>query len=310
MDKFIEPGLMYRLLVEGVKDYAIYMLDENGVVLNWNAGAERAKGYTAEEIVGRNYDCFYSAQDRADGVPSRNLERALREEHYATEGWRYRKDGTTFWASVALDAIYDEAGGFVGFAKVTRDLTEQREATRRFEHQALHDSLTGVLNRAGVSETLQVRLPQTGQGSRIALHYIDLDRFKPVNDTFGHEGGDIVLQQVAARLLLLAETGSIVGRLGGDEFVVLQLGSPDDAAVKAMGEAILDSLALPIQITEKSVSIGASIGIAIAPSDGNEVMELMRNADLALYHAKKDGRGCLRFFDPAMSEQAFARSLL
>jgi PAS domain S-box-containing protein len=123
----------FRLLVEGVTDYAIYMLDPNGQVTNWNAGASRIKGYSADEIVGQNFSRFYVPEDAADGVPARALETARREGRYEAEGWRQRKDGTRFWASVVIDAIRDEEGELIGFAKITRDVTERREAQKRIE---------------------------------------------------------------------------------------------------------------------------------------------------------------------------------
>ena len=118
----------FRVLVEGVVDYAIYMLDPTGVITNWNAGGERIKGYSSSEIVGQNFSRFFTPEDRAAGVPAEALETAAREGKYEAEGWRVRKDGTRFWASVVLDRIRDKRGNLVGFAKVTRDITERREA--------------------------------------------------------------------------------------------------------------------------------------------------------------------------------------
>jgi PAS domain S-box-containing protein len=123
----------FRMLVQGVRDYAIYMLDPQGRVTNWNAGAEQIKGYTADEIVGEHFSRFYTEEDRADGEPARALETALREGRYEREAERVRKDGTRFWASVVLDPIRDETGELIGFAKVTRDITEQRRAQDELE---------------------------------------------------------------------------------------------------------------------------------------------------------------------------------
>jgi PAS domain S-box-containing protein len=117
----------FRLLVRAVGEYAIFMLDVDGSVISWNAGAQRIKGYTADEIIGRSFRIFYPPEEQATGHPSRNLEAALREGRFAEEGWRVRKDGTRFWASVVISPVYDDAGGHVGFAKVTRDQTEPRE---------------------------------------------------------------------------------------------------------------------------------------------------------------------------------------
>src|SRR6478752_7734443 len=115
----------YRLLVEAVTDYAIYLLDPSGIVTTWNPGAQRFKGYKADEIIGQHFSRFYTEEDRKAGVPTRALETAKREGKYEAEGWRLRKDGTRFWASVVIDAIKDERGALVGFAKVTRDMTEK-----------------------------------------------------------------------------------------------------------------------------------------------------------------------------------------
>jgi PAS domain S-box-containing protein len=118
----------FRLLIESIVDYAIYMLDPDGFVTSWNAGAERIKGFQTAEIVGKHFSTFYTPEDRATGVPQQVLETARREGKFAGEGWRVRKDGTRFWASVVVDAIKDEDGKLIGIAKITRDMTEQREA--------------------------------------------------------------------------------------------------------------------------------------------------------------------------------------
>jgi PAS domain S-box-containing protein len=123
----------FRMLVQGVRDYAIYMLDPNGHVTNWNAGAQNIKGYSADEIVGQHFSRFYTEEDRAAGVPAQALQRALTEGKYENEAWRVRKDGTHFWAHVLIDPIYDETGELAGFAKVTRDATEKRKAQLELE---------------------------------------------------------------------------------------------------------------------------------------------------------------------------------
>ncbi|HYI05980.1 MAG TPA: PAS domain S-box protein, partial [Reyranella sp.] len=118
----------FRLLVEAVSDYAIYMLDPNGIVISWNAGAERIKGYKASEILGQSFANFYEPADRTAGIPQRVLEIAARDGKFQAEGWRVRKDGSRFWAYVIIDPIRDPTGDIIGYAKITRDLTDRRKA--------------------------------------------------------------------------------------------------------------------------------------------------------------------------------------
>ena len=136
--KLVEEALkqsqeQFRLLVQGVSDYAIYMLDPEGVVANWNLGAHRIKGYTSEEIIGNHFSIFYTDEDRKAGEPQKALETAERDGRSEKEGWRVRKDGSRFWAHVIIDAIRDDDGKLIGYAKITRDITERREAQRQLE---------------------------------------------------------------------------------------------------------------------------------------------------------------------------------
>jgi PAS domain S-box-containing protein len=129
----LESERKFRLLVQGVTDYAIYMLDPEGLVTNWNTGAARIKGYSEDEVIGKHFSIFYTAEERAAGVPAQALEHACREGRYELEGWRCRKDGTRFWANAVIDAIRDDDGRLIGFAKITRNLTERRQAQLELE---------------------------------------------------------------------------------------------------------------------------------------------------------------------------------
>ncbi len=301
---------MYRLMVQGVTDYAIYLLDAHGTVLNWNAGAELAKGYAAEEIVGRNFELFYPGADRSRRVPQENLRTARDKGRFADEGWRLRKDGTRFWASVVIDAIHDEAGAFLGFAKITRDMTAQRETEHRLAHEAGHDALTGLSNRSTFLARLDEDCPQIVYGGRLAVHYVDLDRFKPVNDSFGHAVGDEVLRIVASRLQTVAPAPSVVARLGGDEFAVLQFGSPGIEEAERLAGRIVQTLSEPIPVCNAVVVVGASVGVAHAPTHGFEAHDLLRNADLALYQAKSNGRSRYEVYDECMNARALSRGIM
>lgn len=124
----LEAERRFRILVQGVTDYAIFMLDPEGRVANWNSGAQRIKGYSPQEIIGEHFSRFYTSEDRANDLPKTALETARKTGRYEAEGWRMRKDGSRLWASVVIDAIHDEDGRLIGFAKITRDMTEKREA--------------------------------------------------------------------------------------------------------------------------------------------------------------------------------------
>ena len=126
----------FQLLVDAVRDYAIYMLDPQGIVSSWNAGAQRFKGYTANEIIGQHFSCFYTDEDRQAGVPQQALATAVAEGKYETEGWRVRQDGSRFWASVVIDPIRDKDGNLFGFAKITRDITERKAAEAALRRSA------------------------------------------------------------------------------------------------------------------------------------------------------------------------------
>ena len=185
----------FKRLVQGVTDYAIYMLDLDGKVSNWNAGAERTKGYAAEEIVGRDFSTFYSAEDRAKGMPQRALEIARSEGKFEAEGWRYRKDGTSFWAHVVIDPIYDDNGALVGYAKITKDQTKQKADADRINQ---------------VSRNLDIALENMSQGiclfdkdERLVLanrHYSKIFGFPEGFAAVGRSYRDIVEQGYLLRL--------------------------------------------------------------------------------------------------------------
>ena len=424
-----DADIMYRLLVQGVTDYAIYMVSPDGMVANWNAGAQRTKGYAADEIVGSHFSCFFTSEDRAAGWPETGLRTARETGRFETEGWRLRKDGTRFWAHAVIDALYDD-GLFIGFAKITRDCTERRTATveleaalanldlalsnmaqglalidaagcvvlanermhevlrlpgrtvltgaamrsmlgdalneaaaasyvrdhlrpdldlckptvseiahrdrilsvttrrladggwvstfadvteqRRFEerirHLARHDPLTDLPNRATLHQVLSARLTSEA-GQPCAVLYVDLDRFKPINDTFGHAVGDRLLQEVAGRLRRAVRPQDVVARLGGNEFA-LMIGLADAEGPDSTAQRILETLNQPYAVERLSLRVGASIGIAQFPMAGTDPDTLLRSADLALYDAKRRGPNRYAFYDPAMGDRAAARTSL
>ena len=198
-----------------------------------------------------------------------------------------------------------------GWVATHEDITEQRRAEVKIEHMAHHDALTDLANRALLNERLEQALVHVHDGQMVAVHHLDLDQFKAVNDTFGHHAGDKLLKIVADRLRGLVRETDTIARTGGDEFVIVQAPISDPAEATVLAQQIIAWISEPYDIDDgQQAAVGTSIGIAVSPGDGNAPDKLLRNADLALYRAKGDGRGTFRFFEPAMDEQMQARRIM
>lgn len=191
-----------------------------------------------------------------------------------------------------------------------RDLTEKREAQREIEYLARHDVLTGLSNRTMFQTRLHQQIEHCDEEDEFALLALDLDRFKAVNDIFGHAEGDRVLKKVAAILDECARAGDVVARLGGDEFVILTTRHTRAEEARLLAETILGMFALKMNVANDPTSVGVSIGIAVFPRDGKDDESIMHAADLALYRAKMGGRGILAFYDPVMDQEARERRQL
>ncbi len=206
---------------------------------------------------------------------------------------------------------FDGIGQFRGFVGSGCDLTDKRRSEAEISRLAMFDSLTGLANRAQMRRALGQALgKRQGSYRPTALLLLDLDRFKTVNDTLGHQIGDILLQQVAARITRTVGEDGLVGRLGGDEFEVILPGGGSREKLSELADAIIATLSHPYFIDDSHVSIGCSIGIALSPADGDDAETLVRNADLALYSAKANGRGTHRFFRESLLVEAQTRKLL
>jgi diguanylate cyclase (GGDEF)-like protein len=185
---------------------------------------------------------------------------------------------------------------------------EKQQADRRIRFLAHHDALTGLTNRPHLIEQLEKALAVLPvRGGSLAVHFIDLDRFKEVNDTLGHDGGDFLLRTVAERLRAAIRIDDVAARLGGDEFVVVQNNIASNNQAEDFAQRLISALTAPIQFKEHEIPTTVSIGVALAPAHGNDPERLLKSADLALYKAKADGRNCLRFFLPEMDSELRAR---
>jgi diguanylate cyclase (GGDEF)-like protein/PAS domain S-box-containing protein len=200
------------------------------------------------------------------------------------------------------------AGG--GWVATHEDITEQRQSEVKIEYMAHHDALTDLANRVLLNDRLEYALGRVQHGEMVAVHHLDLDQFKAVNDTFGHPCGDRLLRTVAERLRALTGEADTIARMGGDEFVIVQATITDPADATSLAQSVIDALSEPYDIDGQQAVIGVSIGISVGPGDGSNPDKLLRNADLALYRAKSDGRGTFRFFEPVMDLQMQTRRIM
>ena len=200
------------------------------------------------------------------------------------------------------------AGG--GWVATHEDITERRRAEQKIAHMAGHDALTDLPNRTLLRERLAQALSVAHHGKQLAVLYLDLDHFKAVNDTLGHHVGDELLKAVAGRLGNTIREADTVARVGGDEFAILRAGVERAVEVAGLARLIREAVRAPYDVLGHAVVVDTSIGIALAPSDGSDPNELLKNADMALYGAKADGRGTYRFFEPAMDARMKTRRTL
>ncbi|HLV06501.1 MAG TPA: EAL domain-containing protein [Croceibacterium sp.] len=282
--------------------------DRRGLLTYISAPVAEALGRLPDELIGRPLiDLFDLA------VSGQESERTLLFHFTARSGFqelpmRAAIPGETRWWSVSGRPIYDDFGNFVGFRGSGTDLTEKKRSEEQASRLARYDSLTGLANRFQMSQTLEKILAAPHELDRAcAVLLLDLDRFKQVNDTMGHPAGDALLKQVAQRLERTAGHVGQVGRRGGDEFEVIIPGGIDRREIAQLASEVIANLSQPYSVEGQRVVIGASVGIAMSPDDGNVSEELIRNADLALYAAKDGGRGRLHFYAEDLHAQAEAR---
>ena len=265
-------------------------------------------------VVNRRYCEIFDLQPQTVplGLPYRAVAALgnLINEHQTLEGDDGASSGFQHLSNGRVIAVSHKPVTGGGLVATYEDVTERRQADARIAFMARHDVLTGLPNRAMFGERIDEALAHLGRGTPFAVLCLDLDRFKEVNDTLGHPVGDGLLRTVADRLRACLREVDTVARLGGDEFAVILSGvdQPDEAALLA--RRIIDVVSAPYELDGQDVTVGVSIGICFAPGDGTLCDKLLKNADVALYRAKADGRGIWRFFEPEMDIQLQARRAL
>ncbi|HHO69048.1 MAG TPA: diguanylate cyclase, partial [Gammaproteobacteria bacterium] len=293
----------------------IMITDAQGTILRVNPAQTRLTGYSAQELVGANPRLLKSGRQDADFY--RRMWRQLTDTgHWEGELWNRRKDGSLYAEWLTITAVRDEAGEVTHYVGTTQDITERKRAEARIEHLAYYDDLTDLANRRLLRDRLQQEMAVARRHDAFgALLYLDLDRFKNLNDALGHPVGDELLRQAGARLKQLVRAEDTVARLGGDEFVVLlpahrrkQAQAGFDA--QAAAEKIRVHLSEPYDLDGHSYHISVSIGIVLFPEGQEDADDVLKHADSALYRAKDEGRNTVRFYRPSMQATADARLAL
>lgn len=265
-----------------------------------NPAFERITGFTAAEAIGRN--ARFLLEGDVGQLALEDLRSALRNERETQVVLRnYRRDGTLFWNELSLAPVKDEQGT-THFVGIINDITERKRYETQLEHQATHDALTGLANRSLLFDRLAQAMAYAERGNRwTAVMLLDLDRFKYVNDTLGHNAGDQILLTVAGRLQGTVRSGDTVARLGGDEFILVLSDVALEQDIAVLARKIMTCLASPVKIDDGSdLFLNASIGIALFPRDGTSPEGLLKNADVAMYRAKDQGGNKICFYAPEM----------
>ena len=280
---------------------AVIALDTAGLVTYWNAAAERLHGIPAAEALGLPLDDVLHYE--LPGEPDSGAGAALRIAADTEDALLYvGPDGRRHYVAVSSSTLRGEHGEPEGLLAVVRDVTTRREMALRLQHQATHDALTGLPNRAAFGDRIGAAL---ADGRPFGVLFLDLDRFKGVNDTLGHDAGDRLLVAVAERMREAVGDDGLVARFGGDEFGIVAELPPERVA--ALAEAMLARVAQPVDVGERTVTPGASIGTVADASAYADAETLLRDADTAMYEAKRAGRAQAAVFDPAMHASASLR---
>lgn len=293
----------------------LMITDANGVILRVNKAFIDSTGYTHTDVVGQTPRILKSDRHNADFYRAM-WDAIIQTGTWQGEVWDKRKNGEVYPAWLTISAVRGDDGIVTHYVGSNQDITERKAAEEKIQHLAFYDPLTHLPNRLLLLDRLHRALTSSLRSDRKgAILFIDLDNFKSINDTLGHAMGDLLLQQVAERLLSCVREIDTVSRLGGDEFVVMLEGLSDQPIVAAeqaesVGEKILDALSQPYQLSTHVFRSSSSIGTTLFSEEQQEAEELLKQADIAMYQAKKAGRNAMRFFDPEMQHIINARATL
>lgn len=308
VEKAAREQLQLARKIFEVNSEAIMVTDAENCIVQVNAAFEKITGYEASEVMGRDPKVLGSG--RHDAAFFKNMWQALVDRgHWTGEIWDRRKDGSEYPKWVRVDTIRDAGGCISHYVTVFSDISERKANEERIRHLAQHDALTGLPNRFTLAAHLEHALARAERsGEKVGLMFIDLDNFKNINDTLGHHIGDRLLCEVARRISRAVRKSDIVARIGGDEFVVVLESTKVETDEGFVAQKIIDQLADSVTIDGNVLHTTPSIGLAIFPEDGENAEELMKNADVAMYHAKSAGRNNYQFYTEHMNHAAAVRA--
>jgi len=295
-------GKVFESALEG-----ILVTDVNGTIQSVNPAVCRITGYSEAEMLGHNPRMLKSEHHDAAHY-EQMWGSIIATGKWQGELWNRRKDGETFPVWQTISAIKDDEGAIIHYVAIFFDITERKLADQQLQHQAQHDVLTGLPNRMLFDSLLrQVLKEENRTHQQTAVVFMDLDRFKEVNDTLGHPVGDMLLQEASRRLRECVRDSDVLARMGGDEFtlILLDITGINDAA--AIAEKIIRTLNKPFHLQGHECHVGASIGISMYPTDGTEADILIKCADTAMYRAKETGRNKYQFFTASMGDDMMLR---
>jgi diguanylate cyclase (GGDEF)-like protein/PAS domain S-box-containing protein len=288
----------------------IVVTDPQGIIQQVNPSFTSITGYTKEEALGKTPRILKS--DRHDQAFYKHMwDSLVTKGSWEGEIWNRRKNGETYPEWLSITAIKDAQGETTHYVGVFHDISELKQTHERMKHQAYHDGLTGLPNRQLFNDRLNAAIASSKRtGQKLAVMFLELDNFKNVNDTLGHYSGDLLLQQVAKRLEENTREEDTIARLGGDEFMVILPRLEDVRQAAIVAKRYLAALGKPIVLGENTVFVGASIGISFFPDDGQDVEQLVKNCDLAMYRAKAQGKNTFVMFRQSFTQEVERRFAL
>lgn len=290
---------------------AILVTDPAGYIVQVNETFTRITGYTSAEVLDQQPGMLTADRQQASQL-GYIMTQLNQRGSWEGEIWLKRRQGDTYPSWVGITAVHDDEGDLVSYVCFFSDISERKASEQRIHRLAYYDALTHLPNRTLFQDRLHTALQYAERNQEwVVLMFLDLDRFKPINDSLGHAAGDRMLKDVALRLTDCVADDDTVARMGGDEFTLLlqPRGSREGALNRAIhvAEEILASLARPFILENREFFVTASIGIALSPQDGHELSQLMKNADTAMYHAKERGKNNFQFYQADMNARALER---